>query len=566
MKLEMNKIFFSLTMAALLALLAGCQTNPSQWRNDVRGKMDSTLDEGKGREKEPVPNDVSKALMPSIEIPLPQGKITPLDARFDLSVSGAPVRQVFLGLVEGTPFDIVVHPGISGVVTLDLKNITVPEAMETIRRVYGYEYRREGNRFFILGREMQTRLYNVNYLNLIRKGKSDTRVSGGGIGQRSTGGTSGTSSSASSGSSGFSSIELETQSQSDFWKDLQLTLVALVGSEGGRKVIVNQQTGVVAVRAMPDEQRVVEEYLQATHATIGRQVILEAKVLEVELNDSFQTGINWSKIQGGFTIGQVGGGTSLTGSGHPSASEIVGNSGNLNPSAYSAISGTNAQAFGGIFSLAAKSDTFAAFVELLQSQGEVQVLSSPRVSAVNNQKAVIKVGSDEFFVTGVSSTSSSTTTGGAVSSPTVELSSFFSGIVLDVMPQIDDQGNITLHIHPSVSTVTEKTKSFTALGVGFSLPLAFSTVEESDNVVRATSGQIVVIGGLMKEGTTDENSSVPLLGDIPILGNLFKHKKVTRIKKELVILLKPTVIKTEQDWDNAIGETRERIKKIRVGP
>ncbi|HKQ30717.1 MAG TPA: hypothetical protein VJS66_05470, partial [Burkholderiales bacterium] len=138
-------------------------------------------------------------------------------------------------------------------------------------------------------------------------------------------------------------------------------------------------------------------------------------------------------------------------------------------------------------------------------------------------------------------------------------------IVLDVTPQIDEANNIILHIHPSVSAVTEKTKAFTALGEPFSLPLAFSTVQESDNVVRASSGQVIVIGGLIKEGTTDENSSIPLLGDIPIIGNLFKHKRISRIKKELVILLKPTVIKVDQDWSDAVGESKERIKKIRIG-
>ena len=125
-----------------------------------------------------------------------------------------------------------------------------------------------------------------------------------------------------------------------------------------------------------------------------------------------------------------------------------------------------------------------------------------------------------------------------------------------------------MHIHPAVSAVTEQTKTFSGLGAGgatLSLPLALSAIQESDNIVRAGNGQIIVIGGLMKEGSTEENSSVPLLGDIPLLGNLFKHKKVTRIKKELVILLKATVINAAQDWNEAVGESQKRIKKIRIG-
>jgi MSHA biogenesis protein MshL len=292
--------------------------------------------------------------------------------------------------------------------------------------------------------------------------------------------------------------------------------------------------------------------------------VLEAKIIEVELNDGFQTGINWAKISGNSTFAQTGGGTSLTGNGIPGPSDTQGNTGDINPvtGIFDAVSGTTASAFGGIFSIASRSDNFAAFVELLKSQGEVQVLSSPRISTTNNQKAVIKVGTDAFFVT-----SQDVTVNDGVTQITSELTPFFSGISLDVTPQIDENGMITLHIHPAVSNVTEKrivTGRLTAT-INQEVSTALSAVQESDNIVRASSGQIIVIGGLMKEGTTDENSSVPILGDIPVLGYLFKHKKVTRIKKELVILLKPTVIKLDKDWNNAVEESEERIKKIRIG-
>ena len=555
----------ALLLAATLAV-AGCTTPSPGWRNAAREDIDKTLDQARSSNQS-VPTDVRKALLPPIEINLPQGRTTPLEPRFDLAVNNAPVRQVFLGIVEGTPYSMVLHPGVGGAVTLNLKNVTVPEAMNAIRHVYGYEYRLEGNRFYVLGREMQTRLFMVNYLNLTRRGKSDTRVSGGGIGQRSSSAGAASAPASSGGASGFSSIELQTQSDVDFWKSLELTLKEIVGKEGGRKVIVNQQSGVVVVRAMPEELRVVEEYLGATHASVNRQVVLEAKIIEVELNDRFQAGINWSKISGNYTASQVGGGTG--GLDTTGATSVAGSIGTLRPGTGSfspTTPGTLSNAFGGVFTLAATASDFTAFIELLKAQGEVQVLSSPRVSTINNQKAVIKIGGDEFFVTGVSS-STGTTSGGVTttSTPTVDLTSFFSGIVLDVTPQIDENKNIVLHIHPSVSAVTQKDKSFSVSGSAFNLPLALSTIQESDNVVRAQSGQIIIIGGLMKEGTTDENVSVPILGDIPILGNLFRHKKVTRVKKELIILLKPTVIEAGQDWNDALRESQERVKKIRIG-
>jgi MSHA biogenesis protein MshL len=309
----------------------------------------------------------------------------------------------------------------------------------------------------------------------------------------------------------------------------------------------------------------VEEFLGAAQDVLARQVILEAKILEVELNDGFQSGVNWSRLypnRGGnddvdYRLGQVGGGTSIK----DGTSEIAGNAGNLDPAMLSPITGTVSSAFGGVFTLAIDATNFAAFVELLKTQGDVHVLSSPRVSTVNNQKAVIKVGGEKFFITGV--TSSATTAEGGATAPTVELTPLFSGIALDVTPQIDEEHRITLHIHPSVSEVSQRNESFVIGNEDFNLPLAFGSIQVSDSIVRARSGQVIVIGGLMKEGSTDENAAVPLLGDVPMVGNLFKHKKVTRIKKELVILVKPTVIETGDHWSAAIQESRDRVQRYR---
>jgi MSHA biogenesis protein MshL len=542
-------------------VLAGCQSVPSKWNEQVGGSIDAALAQPK-QPVAPPPSEVSKGLLPPLEITVPGAGKTPVEPRFDLSVSNAPARQVFMGLVEGTPYDMVLQPDVGGNVTLNLKDVTVPEALKALREAYGYEYRRDGNRFFIFGRDLQTRLFHVNYLNLQRLGKSDTRVQGGEIGNRSTG--TGTTTGATTTSTQSSSVQIETSSKSDFWKELEDNLRAIVGNGDGRRVVVNAQAGIVVVRAMPDELRTVENYLGATHDSVNRQVVLEAKIVEVQLSDGFQAGINWAKVHGNYTFGQVGGGTAI----NSGVSEIAGNTGNLNPTTgiFSPISGTNASAFGGIFSMAVNTGSFAAFLELLQSQGKVQVLSSPRVSTVNNQKAVIKIGGEDFFVTGVTSTSAATTVGAAtLPSSSIELTSFFSGIVLDVTPQIDEANNIVLHIHPSVSTITQKDKAFTVFGQAVTLPLASSDIQESDNVVRAQSSQIVVIGGLMREATTDDNASVPLLGDIPIVGNLFKQHKITRVKRELVILLKPTIVKSGSDWSEDVKDVQERMRKIRIG-
>jgi MSHA biogenesis protein MshL len=185
---------------------------------------------------------------------------------------------------------------------------------------------------------------------------------------------------------------------------------------------------------------------------------------------------------------------------------------------------------------------------------------------VNNQKAVLKVGTDEFFVTNVSST---TTTGTATTTtPNVTLQPFFSGVVLDVTPQIDDRGNIILHIHPSVSQVNTVNKAIN-LGSGggsLNLPLASSNTSETDSIVRGQDGQIIAIGGLMQTSVSVDKSQVPGAGDVPVLGALFKSKNQTMQKRELVILLKPTIVQGQGTWNNDMLDTQRRMQDMDARP
>lgn len=567
MQATQNKILRGLVALTVLLSVAGCESIPSTWSEDTRDQIDASLTEASGSGKaKALPADISQALLPPIQIRLPEGSMAPLEARFDLSVNKAPARQVFMGLVEGSPYGMAVHPDVSGTITVSLKNVSVPEAVEAIRRANGYEYRREGNRFFILEPGMQTRMFPVNYLNFTRKGQSNTRVSSGELTQGTTTGAPTTAGAQPSQQArGPAGVQVDTESKTDFWKDMETSLKALVGTEAGRKVVTNPQANLVVVRAMPNELRLVEDFLGAAHASVNRQVILEAKIIEVELKDGYQSGINWAGLgqNNDYTVigSQVGGGTILGDGGSTGKSEIAGQAGSL----FGPIANTGFSAFGGVFSLAVRASDFTAFLELLRTQGDTHVLSSPRVSTVNNQKAVIKVGGDEFFVTNVTTTTTTTVGGVSTAEPSITLTPFFSGIALDVTPQIDENNNIMLHIHPSVSQVTQQNKTFKVSSRDYSLPLAVSTIQESDNIVRASSGQIVVIGGLMKEGSTDDNAAIPLVGDIPVVGNAFKHKRVRRIKKELVILLKPTAVDVAPIWGDQVQESHDRIKKLKRG-
>ncbi|HEY3487990.1 MAG TPA: secretin N-terminal domain-containing protein, partial [Gammaproteobacteria bacterium] len=492
------------TLLLISAFLVSCAGSPQQ-----AGEGDPTAGEGALANENTPPQAVTDALMPGYEPSVP-GKLglPAVEERFDINVSKIPARVFFMSLVKGTPVNVVVHPDVSGAISLDLKSVSIEEVLEVTRDVYGYEYQKNRAGYYILPARLQSRIYNVSYLNVSRKGKSQTRVSSGQF--SSTGDESGsttqnnnntTTQSGSGGSTQAStSSKIETESEADFWKDLHETITTIVGDKKDRTVVVNPQAGLVVVRAMPGELRDVENFLNSAQSNLHRQVIIEAKVLEVQLNDTHQAGINWAAVKDkGDKI--------LTGSQFElidGSSELIDANGNF---LTSGLTSTGAlPGFGNIFAIGAASDDFTVIIRLLDQQGKVNVLSSPRVSTVNNQKAVIKVGSDEFFVTEISST---TTTGTATTTtPQIILTPFFSGIALDVTPQINDKQEVILHIHPAISEVVDQVKDITVAGQDQSLPLAFSTVRESDSIVRALNGQVIVIGGLMQNQETEVDAGI----------------------------------------------------------
>ncbi|MDH5190947.1 MAG: pilus (MSHA type) biogenesis protein MshL [Gammaproteobacteria bacterium] len=560
-----------LFLMIVLALMSACSGSPPQEGTSI-DRMTGILDDGinataqKAKEPSIPPADIQQGLLPPLDMGLPDTEGKLVEQRFDISVDNASAREFFMGLVDGTTYNMIVHPSVSGNISLKLKNVTIDEVMETVRDVYGYEYRKNRTGYQVIRAGMRTKVFQVNYLNIQRSGTSRMRVSSGEVSQ--AGSSDDTANNNNSAADTVSGTELVTETFTDFWKELSATLKMVVGTEGGRSVVASPQSGVVLVRALPNELRDVEHFIETIQSIVQRQVVIEAKILEVELNDGFQSGINWAGIaennKGRTAVfGQTGGGSAIGTSG-AGVTGISGNTGDLSPTALSQVAGNEVAAFGGVFTLALNFNDFTSFIELLETQGNVQVLSSPRVSTLNNQKAVIKVGNDEFFVTEVSS---STVTSGtnSVVSPDITLTPFFSGIALDVTPQINEKQEVILHIRPMVSEVSDQTKSIRVAGQDQSLPLAFSSIRESDSVIRAGSGQLVVIGGLMKDTTREDVASVPLLGDIPFIGSAFRHTKQSSLKSELVILLRPVVIGGDKGWRDSLIEAANSIKSSRRG-
>jgi MSHA biogenesis protein MshL len=534
-----------------------------------------------------VPPEVNKALLNNQT--LASGGLAKTNyERFDVSVRNVGAKDFFLGLVNGTGVNVVVHPEVSGSVTLDLKNVTVDDVLRVTRDIYGYEFKKDRGIYTIYANAMRTEVFQINYLDVQRVGVSDTSVM---IGRAQSSGNNNSNSNSGGGNSinenanllgmienagqgkeggGGSALtpgsRVQTLNRTDFWSSLEKTVVSIIGGETeSRSVMITPQAGMVVVKAMPHELSAVRDFLERSELSIKRQVILEAKILEVRLSEGFEAGVNWNAISGQISAAKnLQDGFNLNTDGTSPVDEF--RPINVNRTYIDAngvlqnVSIPSREAIGGTVAGLIQVTDITKLLSLLETQGSVQVLSSPRVSTVNNQKAVIRVGSDEYFVTGISSnqTSNAATT---TNTPNIELSSFFSGISLDVTPQISETGEVILHIHPVVSEVTDQQKVFTVGDQEFALPLALRGVRESDSIVKAANGQVIVLGGLMTESTNNVDGKRPLLGDIPLVNSLFKTKRKAKSKTELVILLRPIVV-DDKTWDAQITEAQGSMQRM----
>ncbi|MFQ3248449.1 MAG: MSHA biogenesis protein MshL [Glaciecola sp.] len=533
------RICKALSLCFIAISLAGCQStgSSSHVEKSLAKELDAQMQVPEPQAAPELEAAVSDYLLAG-EITTPTNTLFAAD-KYDINARQIDAVSFFSGLVKDTPFSVAIHPEVNGLISLDLKQVDLDTIFELVSDLYGFHISRSGNVYKVYPAGMRTETFSVNYLLMQRDGNTQTSIISGGVSENgnsnnNNGGNNGGNNNFSGNSQvsnnqgggngnfgngiGSNGTSITTRTETNFWENLEKSLKEMLGTDKGRSVLVSPQAGLVTVRALPSELKTIGNFLNISEESLQRQVIIEARILEVVLDDEYQQGINWTQV------------LSHAGSTDISFSTSAGNFAN-----------DIAASLGGITSLSFLNKDFSGVLNLLDTQGNVQVLSSPRVTAINNQKAVIKVGNDEYFVTDVSTSNTITSSSTSVT-PDIGLTPFFSGIALDVTPQIDENGSILLHIHPSVIETEEQEKVITLNEEQYILPLAQSTIRESDTIIRATSGEIVVIGGLMQSLVTTENSQTPLLGDIPFLGNLFKSKREKEVKKELIILLKPTVV------------------------
>ena len=552
----MKKHPFCLLPLALA--VAGCTTyrhpEPVQAKDALKQAM-----------SEQSPTAPLTSLPPSVQSELlqlnrPQQPMTIPEKRMRIAAHDVDAVEFFGSLFKGSRYSVAVHPGVAGVISVELKDVTLQEALATVGDMYGFDVQRKGNVFHVYPAGLRTETIPVNYLMMARRGLSRTSVSTGGVtandnnngnnnnfdnGLNNSGNNNSQGNTASGDNNTNSNgTRIETDSNNDYWTDLRDALQTLIATGEGRAVITSPQAGLVTVRAYPKELKAVREFLDQSGEHLKRQVVLEARILEVSLNEGYEQGVDWSGLSASWD-----GGKGITGGGSLMDSPIASPPNQI------------FRALGGGAGFTISDGNFNVAVSLLKTQGDVNTLSSPRVTATNNQKAVIKVGSDEYFVTNASTTTTTSGTSAPIVTPNVELTPFFSGIALDVTPQIDEQGKVLLHIHPSVIDTEEQSKT---ISVGTAdplvLPLAKSSIRESDTVVQANNGDIIVIGGLMKTDRQEIVSKVPLLGDIPWVGEAFTNRRESNRKVELVILLKPTVVEKDT-WQKELQRSSELLDK-----
>ena len=542
----MRKIYQTLAICSLLGLV-GCSyshPNPKMIKDEINNAIvnntENSLD---------IPEDVINEL--NSGAPLSSDGTPFTLKRFSIAANEVPAVEFFSQVVEQTGNSIVVHPEVAGLISLTVDNVTLDEVFDSLYSVYGYKIERKGDVFYVYPSGVHTEIIPINYLAIIRSSETTLNITSSTISSEE-GEDSDSSSSSSSSDSNSSDSEdedsgskVKSTSESDFWKELEGTLSGIVGDKDGRFVRVSPQTSSVSIRAMSDEIKAVKDYLQLAENSLKRQVIIEAKLLEVTLDEGYEQGINWGMV-------------------------LNGSKSSLKINENAAVKGFTNSVFsllGGGLSMSGSythnDDTYNAFISLLKVQGDVATLSSPRITTVNNQRAIMKIGTDEYYVTGVETlvSSNSSSSSSDVVSNSATIKPFFSGVSLDVLPQISDDGTVIMHIHPAVVDVEESVKD-----IQFSdkqtmkLPTARSSVRETDTIVEAKSGDIIVIGGLMTRVKVDKQSKVPVIGDIPLLGELFTNKVVEDRKAELVILLRPVVVGGET-WKDEMQKAADLLQK-----
>ncbi len=514
-----------LSVVILLAMQGGC------------ARIDPTSSHEKPTpiSKQSVQSDYFLADLKIPSIIEPEATNLPIMAEetlFSISLSDIPVKEFLHALALDAEVDLLMSDGLSGQLSLQLKNKTLPEILDAVARQLPVRYEIDDKVLQIFPDDAYLKTYSVDYLNVNRTAGSNIDLSTqiGAISLNSEG---------SSSAGNNSRATVTNLSVNDFWLALENSLKMIVmqsGQVNDTSVIVNRETGFVTVSCKHQVHKQIENYIDQVVSSAQRQVLIEALVIELVLNDKFQAGVDWRVLSQG------------------------GESGNYvqNFSGGPVVSATSIQDFSApnaVFSIFKNSSTgnsISATLNLLREFGEVKILSSPKINALNNQSAVLKVVDNRvYFALDVKKVIEDEVETLTTSS---EIKTVPIGLVMNVMPFISKDKDIILNIRPTISRIlgfaADPNPNLAVAGVQNLVPEI--QVREMESMLRVTSGGLVVIGGLMQEQLTEQEVSVPGLSVLPGLGNLFRYKTKVKTKTELLVLLRPSVIENEESYGDHV--------------
>jgi MSHA biogenesis protein MshL len=605
------------SVAMLTALLSACATQPATVPDTavleaIQGTLDEAVSSSEEAEAElsEDDSDILNELIPSLS--LDEELLAPVEERVSISSPNLPADVFFNSLVADTDYGVVISEDVDVNINLSLPNVTIEEAMDTVAEMYSLDITRRGNIYTVRPGGLRTRQYSIDYLNVQRQGSSSIQVSAGNNNQTGGGGIGGINGGLGGlngglgqsqllnnstiggnlgGLSGLGSLggvgggaggQIQTSTSTDFWSDLETAISNLIGvqsrsnnsssgsglsgglfggisnagsrnqanlTDDGKSVLVQPLTGIVIVTAYPHELERVEQFIEAAQESLRREVIIQVQFLEVILNKGFQYALDFN------TFGrQANDPVSGSGSFDGTADGLLGSN---NDQAGEFISGDSGiEGIANSFQFSTNFTDFDSVFRILQTRGTTQVLSSPQLRVLNNQKAVFQDGDQEFF-----QTQADTTTVAAGDNTTTSannnLQQFFSGISMDITPQISASGEITLHVHPVISAVDEQSKSI----AGQIVPLARTSTRELDSVIKAQNGRIVVLGGLAFERSVNDTAGIPGVSRIPVVGDALEQRQTQTVKSEFIILLKPIIADAEGDRE-VLRQSNERFREI----
>jgi len=426
---------------------------------------------------------------------------------FSFSLREADVKDILRAIAKQTNYNVVTEPDVKGMTTVDLKNVTLEKALEYILEPLGFTYKIEGRTIYASKPKIETKIFTINYLALKKTARSTVEWKSGGT--SSTSGTGGTTSSEEK------ILEVKSETESDLWKSLEDNLKAIISADG--KLVVNRQTFTIMITDYPKNLQRVSMFLESLEGTIHRQIMIEAKIVEVRLSDGFRAGVNWEMI--GSRIGSL--------------ARISARQNFPTPATFA---GDYTEYFKFYVGSEASGELNIAntFIDLLKAQGETRVLATPKIATLNNQRAVIKSTTQEVYFEEQQSS-----TGGVAALATYSPRFMNVGVVLDVIPQIDNDGNIILSLHPIYSTKDGSVSSPNPNSKG-TVPVI--STRETDTIVRVKDGETVIIAGILYETKYNDEKGIPLFGSIPLFGYLFRSTAETTKTSELIMFLTPRIV------------------------